>query len=126
MRDHGRIPVRTGSPGRLSAARVRALCILHPQHPLDPELFAHYMWPTSPSWHARHPGRGAYLKARSFLSRLESEGLVTAERAEGCKAYRVSPLGERLTSGARPQSMAAPSSRSTSAPPTQEPMPIVR
>jgi hypothetical protein len=54
------------------------------------------MWPTSPSWRAVSPGRGAYLKARSFLARLRAEGLVASEREGPCERYRVTPEGEHL------------------------------
>jgi hypothetical protein len=84
------------SPRRLSHPRTRALSILHPVHALDARLFAHYMWPASPSWRAASPGRGAYLKARSFLARLEAEGLVARDPAGGKPRYRVTRLGERL------------------------------
>ena len=65
-------------------------------HALDPQLFAHYMWPTSPSWRASSPGRGAYLKARSFLARLRADGLVASDRDRPGLSYRVTPEGERL------------------------------
>lgn len=81
---------------RLTRARVRALRILHPVHALDAELFAHYMWPDSPSWRAARPGRGARLKARSFLARLERDGLVIREPGGGGRGYRLSRAGEQL------------------------------
>lgn len=80
---------------RITPARARALTILHPLYPLDARLFAHYMWPTSASWWARRPGRGAYLRARGFLGRLEAEGLVVRD-AGGPPRYRLSPAGEQL------------------------------
>jgi len=79
---------------------MRALVILHPVHALDAELFAHYMWPTSPSWRSRRPGRGAYLKARGFLARLERAGLVARDRASDRPAYRLTREGECLVLGA--------------------------
>ena len=54
------------------------------------------MWPASPSWRAKSPGRGVYLKARSFLARLEAEGLVASHRAGSGESYRITPEGERL------------------------------
>lgn len=105
------------SPTRLTPARARALAILHPVHALDAQLFAHYMWPASPSWRARNPGRGAYLKARSFLARLEREGLVVGDRTRDGPAYRVTPEGERLALRAhRPVGVREPA-RVRSAPP---------
>jgi hypothetical protein len=74
---------------------VRALAILHPVHALDARLFAHYMWPASPSWRAACPGRGAYLKARSFLVGMEAEGLVVSDPGGGSPRYRVTREGER-------------------------------
>lgn len=87
------------SPVSISPPRARALSILHPTHALEPEVFAHYMWPTSPSWHGTTPGRGAYLKARSFLARLEAEGLVSPQREGG--GYVVTADGERLAPDVR-------------------------
>jgi hypothetical protein len=55
------------------------------------------MWPASSSWRGRFPGRGAYQKARSFLRRLEAEGLAAAsdDRGRG-EVYRVTHEGEVL------------------------------
>jgi hypothetical protein len=83
---------------KITPPRARALSILHPMHALDPCLFAHYMWPASPSWRGRSPGRGAYLKARSFLARLEAEGLVAADPQDQERGYRVTREGEQLAS----------------------------
>ena len=48
----GRAARPTGLPrcATLTESRRRALAILHPDYPLAPEIFAHYMWPTSESW----------------------------------------------------------------------------
>jgi hypothetical protein len=86
------------STPEITAARARALSILHPIHEIDSCLFAHYMWPASSSWRGRLPGRGAYLKARSFLRRLEADGLVASEDRGREKAYRVTHEGEALAS----------------------------
>ena len=87
-----------GSTERLSRARVRALSILHPEYALEPELFALYMWPASPSWRGASPGRGACLKARGFLARLRAEGLadLRAIARDAGEGYVVTPEGERL------------------------------
>ena len=82
----------------ITAARARALSILHPIHEIDPCLFAHYMWPASSSWRGRSPGRGAYLKARGFLRRLEADGLVTSDNRSQGGGYRVTYDGEALAS----------------------------
>ena len=61
----------------LSEARLRALSILHPAFPLAPAIFAHYMWPASPSWtRATRAGTGIRSKAGTFLACLERDGLV--------------------------------------------------
>jgi hypothetical protein len=61
----------------LSAARRRALSILHRNFPLAPAIFAHYMWPTSISWlRPSNAGRGVRLKAGTFLADLERDGLA--------------------------------------------------
>ena len=82
------------STQQITAARAHALSILHPIHAMDPCLFAHYMWPASSSWRSRFPGRGAYLKARSFLRRLEADGLVASDGRDSGGGYRVTPEGE--------------------------------
>ena len=83
---------------RITAARARALSILHPIHAMDPYLFAHYMWPASSSWRGQFPGRGAYLKARDFLKRLEADGLVASDDRGRGEGYRVTYEGEALAS----------------------------
>ncbi len=83
-----------------SAARERALSILHPVHLLEPEVFAHYMWPLSPSWQRADAGQGIRRKAQSFLARLRREGLVESRATEsGGEGYVVTPEGMRLTTG---------------------------
>ena len=90
----------TGTAARPSAARDRALSILHPVHPLPIEEFAHYMWPLSPSWQRAQPGRGIRSKAKSFLARLSREGLGESLAGEtGGAGYVVTPDGIRLASG---------------------------
>ena len=84
------------STSKITAARARALSILHPIHEIDPCLFAHYMWPASSSWRGRSPGRGAYMKARSFLRGLEAEGLVASDDRGQGEGYRVTHEGEVL------------------------------
>jgi hypothetical protein len=54
------------------------------------------MWPASPSWRGRFPGRGAYQKARSFLRRLEAEGLAASDDRGRGEVYRVTYEGEVL------------------------------
>lgn len=81
---------------KITAARARALSILHPIHAIDPRLFAHYMWPASSSWRSRFPGRGAYLKARGFLRRLEADGLVASDARGSGERYRMTHQGEIL------------------------------
>ena len=83
----------------LSPHRRRALNILHPEHPLHPEIFAHYMWPASPSWRrASRPGQGIHLKARTFLARLQREGLaeLRVDAAGGSPGYVLTEGGERF------------------------------
>ena len=65
----------------ISGKRLRALSILHPELALPPEFFAHYMWPTSPSWtRDSRVGWGIRLKACTFLAGLLRDGLVELRR----------------------------------------------
>ncbi len=90
----------TRTAAHASPARDRALSILHPCRPLTTEEFAHYMWPTSPSWQRAEPGRGIRSKALSFLACLRREGLVEPRSVESGQAgYVVTPDGVRLASG---------------------------
>jgi hypothetical protein len=76
--------------------RHRALSILHPDYPLEPEIFAHYMWPISPSWNrASRPGRGIRLKASTYLARLQRDGLAERRAAGEAAGYVLSSLGQR-------------------------------
>ena len=82
----------------LTESSRRALSILHPDHPLAPAIFAHYMWPTSESWVKEQEAvREIRLKAGLLLADLERDGLarhcdVGSGSAEG---YVLTPWGER-------------------------------
>ncbi len=77
----------------LTESSRRALSILHPDYPLAPAIFAHYMWPTSESWvQEREAVREMRLKAGLLLADLERDGL-----ARRCKAERGSAPGYVLT-----------------------------
>ncbi len=81
-----------------SLARARALSILHPIHAQEAEVFAHYMWPLSPSWQRPNPGRGIRRKAESFLARLRRDGLVEARDGQsGPPSYVLTAEGARAT-----------------------------
>jgi hypothetical protein len=96
----GGFSMSSKSTGAPSAARDRALSILHPTKPLGVEEFAHYMWPLSPSWRRTSPGRAIRSKAQGFLSRLSREGLVEPRILDpGSTAYVVSQDGIRIASG---------------------------
>jgi hypothetical protein len=61
----------------LTESSRRALSILHPDHPLAPAIFAHYMWPTSEAWvKEREAVREIRLKAGLLLADLERDGLA--------------------------------------------------
>jgi hypothetical protein len=82
----------------LTESSRRALSILHPDYPLAPAIFAHYMWPTSESW-VQEPEavREMRLKAGLLLADLERDGLarhcgVGPSSAEG---YVLTLWGER-------------------------------
>jgi hypothetical protein len=81
----------------LTESGRRALSILHPDYPLAPAIFAHYMWPTSESW-VKEQGavREIHQKAELLLADLERSGLaqhcgVGPGSAEG---YVLTPWGE--------------------------------
>jgi hypothetical protein len=83
----------------ISPNRLRALSILHPEHPLPPEIFAHYMWPISPSWtRGSRAGHGIRLKAATFLAGLQRDGLAEFRRGdpEGSAGYFLTEDGERF------------------------------
>ncbi len=90
----------------ISAARQRALDVLHRRYPMETEIFALYMWPMSPSWrtHRNPRGRGIRLKAGAFLSRLAEDGLAELRCSETGQplGYVVTPEGERVASTAVP------------------------
>jgi hypothetical protein len=81
----------------LTESSRRALSILHPDHPLAPAIFAHYMWPTSECWLKEQEAvRGIRRKAGLLLADLERDGLarrcgVGPASAEG---YVLTPWGE--------------------------------
>ena len=83
----------------LTESSRRALSILHPEYPLAPAIFAHYMWPTSESWRKDRAGlRGIRREAGVLLADLERQGLArrwgTGPAAEG---YVLTPWGEHAT-----------------------------
>jgi hypothetical protein len=82
----------------LTASRRRALSILHPQRPLAPAIFAHYMWPTSKNW-VNENGGVPEIRSRAgrLLADLERNGLA---RRCGCDpdltaGYVLTSWGER-------------------------------
>ncbi len=81
----------------LTQSSRRALSILHPDYPLAPAIFAHYMWPTSESWLQEWDAVCEMrLKAGLLLADLERDGLarhcgVGTRSAEG---YVLTPWGE--------------------------------
>ena len=88
----------------LSEPRRRALSILHPNFPLAPAIFAHYMWPTSQSWvRPQRAGRGIRQKAGIFLAGLERDGLATR-----CGVESDASVGYVLTDWGESASDAAP------------------
>jgi hypothetical protein len=82
--------------GILTASRRRALSILHPEYPLAPEIFAHYMWPTSEHWLKEQEAvRGLRRKAGWLLADLERAGLARRCRAgAAAEGYVLTPWGE--------------------------------
>jgi hypothetical protein len=84
----------------LTESSRRALSILHPDYPLAPAIFAHYMWPTSESWLKEQEAvREIRLKAELLLAGLERDGLVQhcgvgLGSAEG---YVLTPWGEHAS-----------------------------
>jgi len=83
----------------LTESSRRALSILHPEYPLAPAIFAHYMWPTAESWLKEQEAvRGIRHKAGVLLADLERNGLVR-RCGEGAAAegYVLTPWGEHAT-----------------------------
>jgi hypothetical protein len=81
----------------LTESNRRALSILHPDHPLAPAIFAHYMWPTSESWvQEREKVHAIRLKAGALLAELERDGLARRREVGGSSAegYVLTPWGE--------------------------------
>jgi hypothetical protein len=81
----------------LTESSRRALSILHPDHPLTPAIFAHYMWPASEKWRQeRDAVREIRLKAGLLLANLERDGLARRCGAgRGCAGgYVLTPWGE--------------------------------
>ncbi len=92
----------TTSARSSSQARARALSILHPVYPREAELFAHYMWPLSPSWRRPNPGRAIQRKAASFLAGLSREGLVEVRSGDsGPPGYVLTSDGVSATAAPR-------------------------
>ena len=84
----------------LTESSRRALSILHPDYPLAPAIFAHYMWPTSESWgKEREALREIRLKAGLLLANLERDGLARRCWAGpgSAKGYVLTPWGECAT-----------------------------
>jgi hypothetical protein len=81
----------------LTQSSRRALSILHPDYPLAPAIFAHYMWPTSESWvQEREAVREIRLKAGLLLADLERDGLARRCGAGpgSAEGYVLTPWGE--------------------------------
>ena len=81
----------------LTKSSRRALSILHPDYPLAPAIFAHYMWPTSKSWlREREAVREIRLKAGKLLADLERNGLARRRGAGpgSVEGYVLTPWGE--------------------------------
>jgi hypothetical protein len=81
----------------LTESARRALSILHPDYPLAPELFAHYMWPTSKRWLKEQEAvRGIRLEAGLLLADLERDGLARrcGMEASSDEGYVLTPWGE--------------------------------
>ena len=84
----------------LTESSRRALSILHPDYPLAPAIFAHYMWPASESWgKEREALREIRLKAGLLLANLERDGLARRCGAGpgSVKGYVLTPWGECAT-----------------------------
>ncbi len=90
----------------LTESSRRALSILHPDFPLAPAVFAHYMWPNPESWgREREAVREIRLKAGLLLANLERDGLARRCGAGpgSVPGYVLTPWGEYATdSPARP------------------------
>ncbi len=83
----------------LTESRRRALSILHPEFPLAPAIFAHYMWPTSERWLKEQEAvRGIRREAGLLLADLERDGLAQRCRAgSAAEGYVLTPWGEHAT-----------------------------
>ena len=95
----GRAASTTGLPrcATLTESSRRALSILHPDYPLAPTIFAHYMWPTSEAWvKEREAVREIRLKAGLLLADLERNGLARhcGAGAGSVQGYVLTPWGE--------------------------------
>ncbi|MBW2543737.1 MAG: hypothetical protein JRF15_16775 [Deltaproteobacteria bacterium] len=94
----GRAASRADSPrcATLTESSRRALSILHPEYPLAPEIFAHYMWPTSECWLKRRDAvRGIRREAGRLLAGLERDGLARRCGAGSAgDGYVLTPWGE--------------------------------
>jgi hypothetical protein len=81
----------------LTESSRRALSILHPDYPLAPAIFAHYMWPTSESWVKEQEAvREIRLKAELLLADLERDGLAChcGAGSNSVQGYVLTPWGE--------------------------------
>jgi hypothetical protein len=81
----------------LTESSRRALSILHPDFPLAPAIFAHYMWPASEGWVKEWEAvREMRLKAGLLLADLERDGLAQRCRAGlgSAEGYVLTPWGE--------------------------------
>ena len=84
----------------LTESSRRALSILHPDFPLAPAVFAHYMWPNPETWgKQREAVREIRLKAGLLLANLERDGLARrcAAGRGSAQGYVLTPWGECAT-----------------------------
>ncbi len=81
----------------LTESSRRALSILHPDYPLAPAIFAHYMWPISECWVQEQDAvREIRLQAGLLLANLERDGLARRCRTGpgSAQGYVLTPWGE--------------------------------
>jgi hypothetical protein len=81
----------------LTESSRRALSILHPDYPLAPAIFAHYMWPNSENWVKEQEAvREIRLKAGVLLAELERFGLARYRGAgsNSVRGYVLTTWGE--------------------------------
>ncbi|KKL99527.1 hypothetical protein LCGC14_1813570 [marine sediment metagenome] len=91
---------------KLTDPQRRALTILREKGAMAPKWFASCMWPDSPAWKWHYntgpngatAGKGMWLCAGSYLSKLVKMGYVRIEvrRNTYQRFYRISELGKGL------------------------------